>query len=877
MKKLLLFAFALVAVTACVNDFTEEIEAVAPKTMTISVEADETRIQLMEGKTVWNMDDLVSVFDKTNGNEIWRCYNETGSRSAELVCKYDNNGGKTIDDVIVYYPHESENSLDESGKNVITNFSDIQYYLEGSYGLKSSPMVAATEDGVECTLKYVCGWLKFQFVGNGEQIGRVVVKGNNGENLAGRISVNAAEATVVLDQTTASKSVTVRCAEFVELQPSTVTDFYVALLPTTFEKGITIEVYDAAGQMMSKSTNRTITIERNVIQPMETISVDCNVEVVKSITVAQKSASFNDIQVEVKTEGYPGYVIGVLTNDSTGALSDDAAVKTITENLKNSFDNWNAGFGMFGKEVTDASFSGNLLNFGDSYYPTLYPGKTYLLYILPLEDGKSRGEDGETGTYLFEDVKTWVFETTDIVAGGNETLTMEAIAVGYKNVEVDVTGGDNVAMIYAMSLPESDYKNLWTEPKRLEKLFATCKETPDPLIQSGNRSSVVLSGYDPGTTGYVMAVAVDKNGKYSALQTKAFTTKSIEYGTTLSVSIDSANSVAEWTTANMKINVAGGTAVSYTYLSMPMTTLNAYKYTDAQLEELMVLGNNYNVKNISASDLVNGCVQVTALTLNKEYKFGIMAWDASGMPSHATFTTVTPTVPHYSLVLSTDARWEATKPALDYTVAWDSTYNCFTVEMSVTPAAGTAKYWMGCYKLSGEYSAANAFETMILGEGPYDNSKTHVCTEAASRVVGKIYGIDYPMWVTWQDNEGNYYEPLQKPLFTQPLRDQKNSNWRFTTPTVNATLENNVLSYTVKPGLMKALTYYIKAYPSRRYVSNTQMEAYALTLMDDVVKIGAQEYSGTLTEVPEEATIVVAWEDKDGYLYESLVTKVGWE
>jgi hypothetical protein len=133
------------------------------------------------------------------------------------------------------------------------------------------------------------------------------------------------------------------------------------------------------------------------------------------------------------------------------------------------------------------------------------------------------------------------------------------------------------------------------------------------------------------------------------------------------------------------------------------------------------------------------------------------------------------------------------------------------------------------------------------------------------------------MWVTWQDNEGNYYEPLQKPLFTQPLRDQKNSNWTFSKPTVTATLANNVLSYTVKPGLVKALTYYIKAYPSRRYVSNTQMEAYALTLMDDVVKIGAQEYSGTLTEVPEEATIVVAWEDKNGYLYEALVTKVGWE
>ena len=870
MKKFLLSVLAVAAFAACTTDFTEELSVVAPQKMTIVAEADDTRMQLMDGLTVWNEDDLVSVFYKTDGNEIWRCYEPTGSRKAELVNKYDNNGRNAIDNIIVFYPHESENRVNGAGDSVIATISDSQYYAENSYGLKSSPMIGLAqenEDGdMYCTLRNVFGWIKLSLTGT-TGVGRISVKGNNGEILAGLATINAEQASLEFDASAAFKTIALKCPGFVQLS-DTATDFYIALPPMTFTKGLTVEVYDNADKKMTKVTNREIVIERNAILPMEAFAANCNETITKSVTAALVSTSFNEIKVNVQTEGYPSYIIGALSSISTSALSDDETVNTITENLKSSFENWNSGYGVFGKEVMDATYSGNLLGFGESYYSTLYPGTTYMLYILPLEDGKSRGEDGVAGDYKFEDIKTWVFSTNDITSGGTSTVTMEAIETSYKNIEVAITGDDNTAMIYAMSLTEADFKKLPFAQTKLDKLFATCKETPDPLIQSGNKHTIVLSGYEPGTSGYVMAVAVDKSGKYGTLVYQKFTTKTIEYSTTMSVTIDEANSKAEWTTANMKFNVQNGTAVSYMYLSMPMSTLNLYKYTEAQLEEMMVLNNNYYVKSISASELVDGGIQIGDLSLDKEYKFGVMAIDAQGTPSHAAFTTFTPTVPEYTFITATsdEQRYLATKPTFDYSMTWDSYNNCIAVTINVVPAEGTAKYWVGCYNSTKTGEAA--FKDMITSAGTNDNARTRAYTEAATRVAPKVYDADACIWITWQDKDGNYYECISEPIFTQKYVASSESTWKLTKPTVQMSIDaNGVLSYTVTPSA-SAVDVYILAFPSGRY-NGIKLDTYQMTINPEAIKTNNQPYSGTLEGAQSNATVVVAWTDKSGNLYEA--------
>ena len=207
MKKFLFLSLVVSVFTACVTDFTEDVIPMFSQTITVMPEEDDTRIQLLDGKAVWNEDDLVSVFDKTTGNEIWRCYDKTGSRVSHLTCKYDNNSNTAIDKTVLFYPHDSSNAYSVANDCVVSSFSDSQEYLKDSYGLKSSPMIGVADEKYNCVMRSVAGWLKLSLVGD-TKIGRIVVKGNNGEALAGMAQFNAEHGTAELDAVNVTYSVT---------------------------------------------------------------------------------------------------------------------------------------------------------------------------------------------------------------------------------------------------------------------------------------------------------------------------------------------------------------------------------------------------------------------------------------------------------------------------------------------------------------------------------------------------------------------------------------------------------------------------------------------------------------------------------------------
>ncbi|MBR5206309.1 MAG: leucine-rich repeat protein, partial [Alistipes sp.] len=150
-------------------------------------------------------------------------------------------------------------------------------------------MVAQSEF-TQFSLKNVCGWLKVQLTGNGEKVTRLTLKGNNGEQLAGLVYVDTAtaEATLatemgssddnnaggnlVFDDAVAT-TLTLDCGEGVELGEKT-TAFYFAVPPQTFEGGVTVDVECNGYELMTLTTNETLTIERNHIKPMESVEHD---------------------------------------------------------------------------------------------------------------------------------------------------------------------------------------------------------------------------------------------------------------------------------------------------------------------------------------------------------------------------------------------------------------------------------------------------------------------------------------------------------------------------------------------------------------------------------------------------------------------------
>ena len=293
MKRFYLFALVAMVFAACTTDETQDVQlADVPETLTVSFEED-TRIQLNEAqKTVWSKDDLVSVFYKSDANDCWKFTGDTGDRTATLQRVSKGEGTRRGDNVIVVYPYRSDYLVSLSSNSIEAYLPETQTYCEGSYGVGSSPMVGFG-DYKQFVLKNVCGWLKLQLTGNGERVHSITLKGNNGEQVAGDILIVAedsstilASASVDVDDSEVGGSllleddilteVTLDCGNGVELGAEA-TAFYIALPPQTFEKGLTVEIESTEGKIMTKSTENSIAIERNTIQPMASVEYEMDV------------------------------------------------------------------------------------------------------------------------------------------------------------------------------------------------------------------------------------------------------------------------------------------------------------------------------------------------------------------------------------------------------------------------------------------------------------------------------------------------------------------------------------------------------------------------------------------------------------------------
>ena len=285
--------FATLAFAACEQAPIEEQSAIrqdASETLTVGFEGADTRVQLNEAqKTVWNSGDEVSVFYRSNGNQKWKYEGEDGVRQANLSRIQDATGNTAITKTIVVYPYDETYWLNTDSYCIEATTPTTQHYAVNSYGVGDNLMVSQGEF-TQFSLKNVYGWLKLQLTGDGETIKSIKFRGNDGEQVAGLIYVNTATAkatlasemggddennaggNLVFDDTILTE-VTLDCGDGVVLGKEA-TSFYIALPPQTFEQGFTLEIKDEKEWAMTKSTANTLTIERNVIQPMTSFDVD---------------------------------------------------------------------------------------------------------------------------------------------------------------------------------------------------------------------------------------------------------------------------------------------------------------------------------------------------------------------------------------------------------------------------------------------------------------------------------------------------------------------------------------------------------------------------------------------------------------------------
>ena len=340
--KRLLFAVVALLFAACTTDVTEDVAVEAPETLRVSFEED-TRIQLMNGKTVWNEGDLVSVFYKSDANDCYKFTGITGERTSELLRVSKGEKSRSGDHIITVYPYSEDYIISLSAGTIEAHLPAEQTYINESFGIGSSPMVSMSEYK-QVVLKNVCGWLKVQFTGNGEVVDKITLRGNCGEQVAGDIMIVAEDASTILasagmdiddtevggtlvDEDSIITEVSLICPDGVTLG-SEPTSFYIALPPQEFSKGVTLKVLYGDGTTMTKSTSNSIEIARNTILPMSTLYYDGNVPPVYELAYTTNDGEPLD---PYTTEGFGANFVENIFDPATGkgALKFDGRVTTI--------------------------------------------------------------------------------------------------------------------------------------------------------------------------------------------------------------------------------------------------------------------------------------------------------------------------------------------------------------------------------------------------------------------------------------------------------------------------------------------------------------------------------------------------------------------
>ena len=226
----------------------------------------------------WTADDRISIFNKLTYNQEYKFLGETGDNGGGFN-RVDNAEfvtGNPISHVVSVYPYQASTRISE--EEVLTvNLPEKQTYAANSFGLGANTMVSVSEDNV-LQYKNVGGYLMLNFYGEGVSVKSVILKGNNGEKLAGKAIVTMPPDGFpsVEMGSDITKVITLTCATPVQLGATAenAKQFWFVVPPVTFGQGFTITVVTASGDSFEKSTTKSITIERNKLSKMSVIEID---------------------------------------------------------------------------------------------------------------------------------------------------------------------------------------------------------------------------------------------------------------------------------------------------------------------------------------------------------------------------------------------------------------------------------------------------------------------------------------------------------------------------------------------------------------------------------------------------------------------------
>lgn len=286
MRRILIFTLFASLLYSCQDaKIDEAVNNIQPKEyIHATISKDDTRVELNNHKqTVWTEGDMIIRFGD-NIHDVWMFEGKTGDRGGKFskYASFNNTvnhafGGKYL----ALYPYRDglyygTGSFTNGDMAMFYKVFAEQNYHPNSYDTLSNIMLGVGKDAENFTFQNVMGYLRLSLTGS-KKVKSIVLEGNKDEILAGVRYIHQEDVYVGDWYKEPSYTMTLNCGDGVQLT-GTPTEFYFALIPRLFENGITATINFTDGSNYVKSTRKSVSIVRNIIQPMATISTDEAIE-----------------------------------------------------------------------------------------------------------------------------------------------------------------------------------------------------------------------------------------------------------------------------------------------------------------------------------------------------------------------------------------------------------------------------------------------------------------------------------------------------------------------------------------------------------------------------------------------------------------------
>ena len=222
-----------------------------------------TRTILTEGNKVnWETNDAISLFDPQSNNNRFTT-SESGSSVTFTGTAISDEGN-----YYALYPYDESATI--SGSIITTTLPAQQTAHAGSFASMLNPSVAVADENKNLHFKNTCALIKFTLDSGNNSISKITFRGNNGEPLAGTVSIDATQSVPSANIQTEGSITTLEMTGSFESGKN----YYFVTAPGTLSNGITIHVYNEDGNVWTRSGNTSMSLTAGHIMNLGSIAPD---------------------------------------------------------------------------------------------------------------------------------------------------------------------------------------------------------------------------------------------------------------------------------------------------------------------------------------------------------------------------------------------------------------------------------------------------------------------------------------------------------------------------------------------------------------------------------------------------------------------------